>query len=448
MARQRFLHTSRRAGTILVTMLLALAVASPTAVATGAPTAASASQSPTSFSLRFDTLPSDPSQGWTYFQSDGIPERSIFSVTGSSLIQNTIGTGEHNPNYAKFNVVDGTRPFVLIVRVQIQDYEGTQPFGFFFDVRTANPNQEYAIGLSPSRVQDPLGNGVDINTKDFHTYVLRGTPGGSYTLDIDGQFAFAGPFSATGGALNAVQFGDGAGLGPTNARAEVTRLEFSQDTTLGFDISSRVPKWTQAKDDGRTFLIVDTFKGVNPNRWAVRELSGARSNGLKTAAYFQLNFKSPLNGARQVQRALALLGGNPIAFMAVAVENVPTNFTLCQSLDCFAARNQRILEAVQELERCGVQPVIYTRDDNQVPFWRRVTGDSTLFSQMGIPLWDTENDKIPSLERFRGYGGWTERVGKQYDLGTGNGVSRYGIVADLDVFDRSLLSNGAVPHCV
>jgi hypothetical protein len=57
--------------------------------------------------------------------------------------------------------------------------------------------------------------------------VLSATPGGPYTLDIDGHFAFSGPFSATGGALNAVQFGDGSSTG-ANAQVEVTQLEFSQ----------------------------------------------------------------------------------------------------------------------------------------------------------------------------------------------------------------------------
>lgn len=44
-----------------------------------------------SFSLQFNSLPS--AQGWTYFQGGSIPETSVFSVTGTSLIQNTIGTG-------------------------------------------------------------------------------------------------------------------------------------------------------------------------------------------------------------------------------------------------------------------------------------------------------------------------------------------------------------------
>lgn len=183
-------------------------------------------QASSSLSLQFNSLPS--AQGWTYFQAGSIPETSVFSATGTSLIQNTIGTGfTDNPNYAMFGVVDGSEPFQLTVRARILAYEGTQPFGFFFDVRTATPNQEYAIGFTPSSVVDPLGNGVAVDTTVFHTYVLRATPGGPYTLDIDGHFAFGGPFSATGGALNAVQFGDGNATG-ANAQAAVTQLEFSQ----------------------------------------------------------------------------------------------------------------------------------------------------------------------------------------------------------------------------
>ena len=193
------------------------------AVALLAPGSARASSS---FSLQFNSLPS--AQGWTYFQGDGIPETSVYSVTGTSLIQDTIGIGEHGPNYAMFGVVDGTQPFQLTVRARILAYEGTAPFGFHFEVRTASPNQDYAIGLSPSRVADANGNGVAIDTTTFHTYVLSATPGGPYTLDIDGHFALGGTFNTNGGALNAVQFGDGANLGPTNAQAEVTELEFSQ----------------------------------------------------------------------------------------------------------------------------------------------------------------------------------------------------------------------------
>jgi murein DD-endopeptidase MepM/ murein hydrolase activator NlpD len=180
------------------------------------------------YCLNFSSLPS--TQGWTYFQGGSIPEASVFSVTGTSLIQDTIGTGFAggvNPNYAMFNVVDGTKPFVLTVRARILAYEGTAPNGFAFTVRTANPNQIYDIGFTPSRVADLSGNGVSIDTTAFHTYVLRAIPGGIYTLDIDGHFAFSGPFSTRGGALNAVQFGDDNSTG-ANAQAEVTRLEFWQ----------------------------------------------------------------------------------------------------------------------------------------------------------------------------------------------------------------------------
>jgi hypothetical protein len=178
--------------------------------------------------LKFNSLPS--AQGFTYFQGNGVPEASVFSVSDGSLIQNTIGIGPQNPNYAMFGVVDGSKPFVLIVRVRILAYETFGvggALGFFFDVRTATPNQEYAIGFTPTLVTDPLGNGVAIDTTVFHTYVLKATPGGNYTLTIDGQFAFGGPFSHTGGALNAIQLGDGNGQF-ANAKAQITKFEFSQ----------------------------------------------------------------------------------------------------------------------------------------------------------------------------------------------------------------------------
>ena len=179
--------------------------------------------------LTFNSLPS--AQGFTYFQGGGIPESRVFSVNGKSLTQNTIGIGQGNPNYAMFGVVDGSKPFVLTVRVRILAYETFGiggPGGFFFDVRLATtPEQEYAIEFTKSLVTDPLGNSVAIDTTVFHTYTLKATPGGNYTLSIDGQFAFGGPFSSTGGALNAVQFGDGNGQG-ANAKAKITKFVFSQ----------------------------------------------------------------------------------------------------------------------------------------------------------------------------------------------------------------------------
>jgi len=177
--------------------------------------------------LQFDSLPS--AQGWTYFQGGSIPETSVFSVTGTSLIQNTIGTGFAigiSPNYAMFNVVEGAQPFVLKVRARVIATEGTDTGGFFFDVRTATPNQEYAMLFTTSSVSDPLGNSVAIDTTVFHDYVLMATPGSNYNLYIDGTLSLSGPFSATGGALNAIQLGDGNSL-YANAQAEVTQFVFT-----------------------------------------------------------------------------------------------------------------------------------------------------------------------------------------------------------------------------
>lgn len=237
----RFVRIRGRVVWFALIALMALSVvpsAAPAADASSQPAATS------SFSLQFNSLPS--AQGWTYFQGDGIPETSAFSVTGTSLMQHTVGTGigpgfTPSPNYAMFGVVDGTQPFQLTVRARILSYEGTGPFGFFFAVRTASPNQDYAIGFSPSGVVDGNGNGVAIDTTTFHTYVLRATPGGPYTLDIDGHFALGGTFDTKGGALNAVQFGDGNSQF-ANANAEVTQLDFTQGSgaQLTFSIGNNV----------------------------------------------------------------------------------------------------------------------------------------------------------------------------------------------------------------
>ena len=176
--------------------------------------------------LTFDSLPS--AQGWTYSEPSRVPEGSVFTATGSSLLQNTIGQGLTLPSYGMFGVVDGSRPFVLTVRARVIAVEGTAACGFGFDVRTAVPNQEYDMCFTASQISDPLGNSGAVDTTVFHEYVLMATPGGNYNLYIDGQLGLTGPFSATGGPLNGLQIGDLAGLGPTNAQAEVTKFVFSQ----------------------------------------------------------------------------------------------------------------------------------------------------------------------------------------------------------------------------
>jgi hypothetical protein len=183
----------------------------------------------TTITLQFNTLPS--AQGWTYFQGGSVPEASVFSVNGTTLIQNTIGIGNGNPNYAMFGVVNGAQPFVLDIRARVLSSEGADAGGFFFDVRTAVPNQEYAMEFTTSLITDPLHNSVPLDTTTFHDYVLAATPGGPYSLFVDGQLKLTGPPSSTGGPLNAIQFGDGVGLGANNAHAEITELVFSQPAT-------------------------------------------------------------------------------------------------------------------------------------------------------------------------------------------------------------------------
>ena len=190
-----------------------------------------ASEAQVTISLNFDLLPS--AQGWTFFQSS-VPEASVFHVNGSSLFQDTIGTGfgHGNPNYAMFGVVDGQQPFVLTVRARVLATEGGGPYPFCFEVRTASPNQEYFVGLTTSRVTIPSGS-FPLDTTVFHEYVIARTLSGSYSVYVDGQLRGSGPPPSPGagaGALNALQLGDEGDL-DGNARAEVTKFEFSQPAT-------------------------------------------------------------------------------------------------------------------------------------------------------------------------------------------------------------------------
>jgi hypothetical protein len=135
-----------------------------------------------------------------------------------------------------FDVVDATQPFVVRFRARVLANEAREPYttgyAFVINVRTASPNQMYAIGLSTSFIISDYGSIIPFDTTEFHDYVLTATFGGDYKLYIDGQLRMVGPVcNECGGALNALQVGDQNNLGG-NARAELTHYTFSQPATF------------------------------------------------------------------------------------------------------------------------------------------------------------------------------------------------------------------------
>ena len=193
-------------------------------------------------------------------------------------------------------------------------------------------------------------------------------------------------------------------------------------------------------------MIVGGWAGVTANHHAQVQLSRAKSAGLLTAGYCYINFASVLDGRRQVREALAAFGAeaDSLGFLAIDVETSAANQLPAglhgETPDGYSQQRAavRIAEAVQQVEQAGLRPVIYTKKDD----WQRITGNTRQFKN--LPLWHPKTIAGDDLNRpllaspENTFGGWTRRVGKQYELDT---ILRDPpIRVDLDVFDLSAFS--------
>lgn len=234
---------------------------------------------------------------------------------------------------------------------------------------------------------------------------------------------------------------------PPSAIVPNVRIEFAR----GIDISRSAGEPTlrdfeNVRQQGYRFVIVGGWGGVNPNHHASTQLSRARGAGLLTAGYCYLNFASPLDGGRQVREALTAFGTEwaHLGFLAIDVETSASN-QLSPGLrmdppDATAQKLAvaRIAEAIQQVQRMGLNAIIYAKQDD----WQRITGDTRQFKS--LPLWHPKTiggDDISKPDLANpGYtfGGWTTRAGKQYVLDTFLGEPA--IQVDLNVFDLSVFS--------
>jgi len=258
--------------------------------------------------------------------------------------------------------------------------------------------------------------------------------------------------------------------------------ENRRSTGLGIDIdfyTGPIPddSWQQMREAGQQFAIVQAWGGRSRNEFAVSQLSGARSIGMKTAAYVLLNYDDkvcstfahpvrdnngkcegdpipqPKSGGRwQVQQGLAALGSQraQVAFVAIDVEWF---LAAPPSTDASARGRHRqyILDAIDEVRKSGKRPVIYTR--NGQGHWLDITGCAATSSEGGcvalyknindpskpVPLWDVQ-DGAPDLGNFQPHSGWTERAGRQYKLDQNFFGLPSDRTIDLNVFDLSLFS--------
>ena len=258
-------------------------------------------------------------------------------------------------------------------------------------------------------------------------------------------------FCSWSGAVLLATHGLASDNAPDVAPPSSTEKATGRSLLRGIDLSSSagepaIGSFDLIKQQGYRAVIVSGWGGVNRNSHARFQLSGARGVGLLTAGYCYLNFASTCDGGCQVREALAAFNTEAasLGFLAIDVESDAWN-QLSPGLqreppDASAQRQAvaRIAEAVQEVERVGLRPVIYTKKS----YWKRVTGNTTVFS--AVPLWWTQAGP-PSLSGpdlsspSWTFGGWTSYVGKQYILETI--VTASAIPVDLDVFEAAAFAS-------
>jgi hypothetical protein len=190
--------------------------------------------------LNFASLPS--AQGWTYIPSGshaGAIEGNVFSVSGGSFFQNTIGQSNGVSGGSILYVVSGgvttTDTKQIRARARCLAVQGSANApngeGGFFMGGFATGSVQYGFGITPTRVfcLQPSGTVLTPGTFDntqFHDWLFDWSPGGSFRIYRDGVLVH----TASGGfavAANRLFFGDGTG--GANAQAEMQSLRFIQD---------------------------------------------------------------------------------------------------------------------------------------------------------------------------------------------------------------------------
>ena len=259
-------------------------------------------------------------------------------------------------------------------------------------------------------------------------------------------------------------------------------LSLLAKTGLGIDVDFYTGAvsplfWKHLKAQNRQFVIAQSWGGRSRNEFASAQLAGARSAGMKTAAYVLLNydnlvcptFDHPVRDERglcagapvsqeqpggrwQVRQGLAALGAElrGVAFVAIDVEwftSPSPSLEIAEQV----RRAKYILEAIDELKTRHKKTVIYTR--NASGHWSDITGCGpasrlpvciALAKAIHDPaapvaLWDVQTGN-PELDSFRPLGVWTRRLGRQYKLDANAFGLPAGRTVDLNVFDLSLFA--------
>jgi hypothetical protein len=268
----------------------------------------------------------------------------------------------------------------------------------------------------------------------------------------------------------------------SSAQAGATRTSQSSSTALGIDVNFYTGPitqdvWRQVQRAGEEFAIAQAWGGRSRNEYAVSQLAGARSVGMRTAAYVLLNYDNqvcptfdrpvrsaggrcagdpipqPQQGGRwQVRQGIAALGSElaSTAFVAIDVEWFLSSSPPSGSI-ALRERRDTILDAIDEVIAWRKQPVIYTRNGRR--HWLDITGCAPTSADVDcerlhavvrhpkrpVPLWDVERG-YAELDGFQPHGPWTSRVGRQYSVDQNLFGLPPGRTVDLNIFDVTMFS--------
>lgn len=183
-----------------------------------------------SLELDFNTLPS--TQGWAFVTSAGLSEANIFSVDGTTLTQNTIGTGfgTSTGSFALYQVPDAlnlSMSYSFDLTARIIEQEGNGAFGLF----ATGADRFSAVSFDVSQIffAQPLGFIASFDNSVFHDYLFLVSATGSFDFFVDGTLLHSG-MAATTSLPNLVYFGDTSVVG--NGHVEITRLAFHQPAVV------------------------------------------------------------------------------------------------------------------------------------------------------------------------------------------------------------------------
>jgi GH25 family lysozyme M1 (1,4-beta-N-acetylmuramidase) len=375
--------------------------------------------------------------GW--FCADyGTVYLEAYDAGGALVASNSLGPNYGSNSYLSVSDSQGGIKYVIIHDASnywsVDNLEYTPAVG----IRITQPNggESWAIGSSQSIKWTSSGIVGNINiflSRDGGTSWENIIP--ETSNDGSESWLIVGPpttlaMTKIASANDPAVFDISDGTFAISARPSAPNESIEQ--IRGVDISEYsgevpVDSWQRLKVEGWDFAIVGAWGGRGKNDFAESQLSAARQAGLKTAAYALLNFdRTDESGSYQIDQALMAIGAEKsyLAFLAIDVE---------RAWPVKVDATQRITEAIERVKSAGLRPIIYTSRGA----WQSITGNSLAFSE--LPLWDTDWDQKSSLQEiWRSYGGWTNRVGKQYGHDLWIGEKPWQVWADLNVFDASL----------